>query len=139
MRIKIKGDFSDSANDWIDELMLNDWFLSQDGIDDTCEDVYEWEASKYSSFDDLNYVTENNIVLPLEITKEILELNNDELGSDAFSWRSCKNGGFIFSIHSTDCTFSSCDVSAQLKYVHELQNFLRACGFKEFANNFRIQ
>jgi hypothetical protein len=76
---------------------------------------------------------------PIEITKEILELNEDEVGSDAFSWQPYKKDGFLFSIHSTDCTFSNCDFTGQLKYVHEIQHVLRLCGFNQFADDFKIE
>ena len=70
---------------------------------------------------------------PIEITKEILELNKDMVDPDEFSWY-IDNKTFLISVHSTKQNFTG-----QLKYVHELQHALRLCGFNRFADDFKIE
>ena len=143
MRIKIEGDFSDFTNEWTDDLMINDWFLiPADSDDDERVYTYEWDTCRCVTFDDLNYVTADTVVLPLELTDEMLTLNGFNNNCNIFTI-----AGFPFdisrnkyrdpSVYEVMC--SGCGVVRTIKYVHELQNILRACGLDALANNFRIQ
>lgn len=126
----------------VNDLMINDW-IKYEPFDRGR--VVKLLTGKNGEFIEMqlkdshqSFLVKDCYFQPIEITKEILELNQDKVGSDAFSWRLDKNG-FLFSIHSTDCTFSNCDFSGQLKYVHELQHALRLCGFNQFADDFKIE
>lgn len=122
------------------DLMLNDWIVSDFQKPGK---VTKIRTGKEGNFVEMQYKDNSNTILcretffsPIPICKETLELNNDELGSDAFTWQFDRKGVF-FSIHATsgehDLSFTG-----YLKYVHELQHVLRLCGHEEFADNFKI-
>lgn len=122
------------------DLMLNDWIVSDFQKPGK---VTKIQTGKEGNFVEMQYKDNPGAILsretffsPISICKETLELNDNELGSDAFVWRLDKNG-FFFSIHATsgehDLSFTG-----YLEYVHELQHALRLCGHEEFADNFKI-
>ncbi len=117
--------------------MLGDWvFLSDKGrypmrvisIDEsTC--YLDFDENEGDPFDGI--YGEGGIA-PIPLTKEIIWLNNAK-------W--IQNNEIAPFWYEGESFYCGCfgGYKLEVKYVHEVQNFLRVVGFKEEANKFRIK
>lgn len=88
-------------------------------------------------------------VEPIPLTSEMLELNDIKKRGDKYVILGRENEkqwyvsledlkpqyDFLF-ITSSD---RNLNVRGQIRYIHELQHFLRLCGLNELADNFKLQ
>lgn len=95
------------------------------------------------------YYSEKNIAIddiePIPLTLEILKRNGFELRGDFLYHRiddkphhydfKLKNGG-VFS--SEGYTLKCGIYFLTIRYIHELQHFLKMCGLKDLSDNFKI-
>lgn len=138
-----------------DELMVGDWVIDKRNI--LRHIIAVGKNYALSIFEDkearICFNDENVELLPIPLTKEILEKNGWEAhthflptlyeesylvknnGNIHIEWKE----GFLrvwFDFNPNDCVYA--DMFMPCKYVHKLQQALRLIELKDEANNFKI-
>jgi len=113
-----------------DEIMMHDWFKLMNNRGEWIESIkidstYMSLLAKGKGF---------FVVEPVPLTEEILDLNPGLIGRNENETRGICSYGFIY---EDGCLTDGVDIV--LKYVHELQHFMRLCGHKDEANALKIK